>query len=44
MTQKEPLGCVVWFIAELMAHETNIYIAATYLVVNLLSLLAYCRK
>ena len=42
--KKNPLGCVVWFIAQLMAHATNIYTAATYLVVILLSLLGYCRE
>ena len=41
--QKEPLGCVVYSIAQLMTHTANVYIASAYLAIMLLSLLAYCR-
>ena len=37
--QKEPYT----HIAQLMTHTTNAYIAASYLGIKLLSLLAYCR-
>ena len=30
-------------IAQLMTHTTNVYVAATYLAIMLLSLLVYCR-
>ena len=31
-------------IAQLMTHTTNVYIAAAYLAIMLLSLLTYCRE
>ena len=42
--QKEPLGCVVTHIAQLMTHTTNVCIAAAYFAIMLLSLLVYCRE
>ena len=38
--QNEPLGCVLTHISQLITHATNVYIAAAYFAVMLLSLLA----
>ena len=43
MTPKETLGVVLHtHIAQLMTHTTNVYIAAVYLAIMLLTFLAYC--
>ena len=42
-TKRKPWVVSYTHIVQLMTHTTNVYIAAAYLSIILLSLLAYCR-
>ena len=42
-TERNPWVVLYAHIVQLMTHTTNVYIAAAYLAIMLLSLLAYCR-